>query len=445
MKNIGNKLKYPQLIILVFALIILLGTVLLMLPVSSREGTSTSLIDALFTATSANCITGLVVFDTYSHWSLFGQIVILFLMQIGGLGFMSVATIFSFAFRRKIGLNERMMMQEAVGSVRLGGVVRLTKHVLLGTLFFELLGTILLAARFCPKMGIGEGLYNALFHSVSAFCNAGFDLMGKYRQFSSLTAFSDDPVVCMTVASLVVIGGLGFLVWEDILIHKWKFKQYLPQTKAVLITTAVLTGFSSLFIFFVEKDITMADMNIFEKIYNSFFHAVTPRTAGFNSLDITMFSDLTIFLTVLLMFVGGSPGSTAGGVKTTVVFLMFIAVISTLKGKKDITAFKRRYEDELLKKAFTITALYLSFAVIAIILISMFQDFKLIDVVFEVFSALSTGMTLGITTSLSIPSKIIVIILMYFGRAGLLSVIFMFLHPNKDIPIRYPLDKINIV
>lgn len=445
MKIAFSKLKYPQLIVLFFALIILIGAWLLTLPISSRSGQSTPFINALFTATSSNCVTGLIVYDTYTHWSMFGQIVILALIQVGGLGFMSLATIFSFLLKRKIGLNERMLMQEAAGGIKLGGIVRLTKHILLGTLIFEGIGAIILASRFCPQMGLGEGIYNAIFHSVSSFCNAGFDLMGKYKQFSSITTYSSDPVVCLTIASLIVIGGLGFLVWEDMLINKWRYGRYMLHTKVVLATTALLILIPTVLIFIAERDDSMIGMNIMDRIVNSIFQSITPRTAGYNSVDMTALSDSTIFLTIVLMIIGGSPGSTAGGIKTTTLFMLFAAAISTLKNKSDITAFRRRFEDGLFKKACSIMMIYMSVAIAGVSMLSLFQNLPLKDVILEVFSAIGTvGLSLGITSSLSVASKLVIILLMYFGRVGILSITFLFIRSSMPVPLHYPKEKLVI-
>ncbi len=445
MKSYSGNLTYARLIAIVFALIIFLGAVLLTLPIASKSGTWTPFINTLFTATSSNCVTGLVTYDTYSHWSLFGQIVILLLIQIGGLGFMSLATIFAFIMKRRIGLNNRMLLQEAAGSFKLGGVVRLTKHILLGTLIFEGVGAILLAFRFCPKMGLWEGLYNAVFHSISAFCNAGFDLMGKYKQFSSLTTFSNDPYVCLIIASLIVIGGLGFLVWEDIYVHKWHFDRYMLHTKIVLFVTNFLIIGGTILVFISESNDSMTNMNLIDRIVNSVFQSITPRTAGFNSVDMSMVSDFTIFLTIILMIIGGSSASTAGGIKTTTTFIIFASTLSTLKNKSDISAFKRRFEEGTFKKACAIVVIYISFAISGIALISLFQDFPLKDVTFEVFSAIGTvGISLGITQELSLFSKVIIIILMYFGRVGVLSIIFAFIKTTKPVPIQYPQEKLMI-
>lgn len=445
MKPFLRRLNYSRLIAVFFALIILAGAILLTFPAASRTGTSTPFFNALFTATSATCVTGLIVYDTYSHWSVFGQVIILILIQIGGLGFMSLTTVFSLVLKRKIGLNERILLQEATGSFKLGGVVRLTRHILLGTLIFEVSGAVLLAFRFCSEMGFGEGIYNAVFHSVSAFCNAGFDLMGKYGQFSSLTTFSGDPYVCLVISSLIVIGGLGFLVWEDIYTHKWRYGRYMLNTKIILMVTVILIITGAVLIFIAESDKSMADMNLTDRIVNSIFHSVTPRTAGFNSLDMSAVSDFTVFLTTLLMIVGGSPASTAGGVKTTTVFIMLAAAMSTLRNKSDIVAFKRRFEESMFKKACTIVVVYIGISLIAVLSISLLQNLPLKDIIFEVYSAVGTvGISLGITPELSIVSKLIITFLMYFGRIGVLSIIFAFIRNTVPVPLQYPQEKLMI-
>ncbi len=358
---------------------------------------------------------------------------------------MSLATIFSLLLKKKIGLNNRILLQEAAGSFKLGGVVRLTRHVLFGTMFFEGIGAVLLAFRFCPKMGLWEGLYNAVFHSVSAFCNAGFDLMGKYKQFSSLTTFSNDPYVCLIIAALIVIGGLGFLVWEDIFTHKWRYGRYMLHTKVVLFTTTLLIIGGAILIFIAESNNVMLNMSLPDKIVNSVFQSISPRTAGFNSVDLTKLSDSTVFLTIILMIIGGSPASTAGGIKTTTVFIILAATLSTLKNKSDISAFKRRFEEGIFKKACTIVVIYVGLALSGIALISLFESLPLKDVMFEVFSAIGTvGLTLGITPMFSPVSKIIIMLLMYFGRVGVLSIIFAFINSTKKVPLQYPQGKIMI-
>ena len=445
MKSVFTKIKYPQLIMLVFGTIILLGTAFLALPIASKSGAWTSLEDALFTATSATCVTGLVINDTFTYWSLFGQIVILLLVQIGGLGFMSVATAFFLAVRRKIGLNERMLMQEAAGASKLDGIVRLTKHILFGTLIFEGIGALLLAFKFCPEMGLGEGIYNSVFHSISAFCNAGFDLMGKYKPLSSLENFSGDPYVCLVIAALVIIGSLGFLVWEDLITNKFHFKKYMLHTKVVLVTTAALIILPAFIIFFAETDHSMAKMPLFEKIINSFFHSVTLRSAGLVTIDPKSMSNGTIFTTVLLMIVGGSPGSVSGGIKTSTLFLLIAAAVATFRNREDITAFGRKFDNKVFIKACSLVTLYLGGAFFSVFLISVLQDLPMKMVIFEVFSAIGTvGSTIGATSMLSTASRAVIILLMYFGRVGIISISLAFSRRAMQVPVHYPTENIII-
>ena len=445
MKSVFSKIKYPQLIMLVFGTIIILGTALLSLPIASKSGAWTGFEDALFTSTSATCVTGLVIFDTFTYWSLFGQIVILLLVQIGGLGFMSVATGFFLAVRRKIGLSERMFMQEAAGSAKLGGIVKITKHILFGTLCFEALGAVLLAFKFCPEMGFGKGLYYSIFHSVSAFCNAGFDLMGSKKPLSSLESFSGDPYVCIIIASLVVIGSLGFLVWEDLFKNKLHFKKYMLHTKVVLVTTAALIILPTFIIFFAEMDHSMANMPLGEKIVSSFFHSITLRSAGMVTIEPRLFSNGTLFTTILLMLVGGSPGSVSGGIKTSTLFLIIAAAVATFRNRDDITAFKRKVDNKLFIKACSLTVLYLGGAFFAVFLISILQDLPMKMVIFEAFSAIGTvGSTIGATSMLNTASRAVIILLMYFGRVGIISISLAFSRHEMQIPVHYPTENLII-
>jgi len=311
-----EKLTYPQLIALGYLLLITIGTLLLSLPISSKKQLSIGLINALFTATSATCVTGLVIADTYAQWSLFGQLIIISLIQIGGLGFMTIVTLFSFLLRRKIGLKERGLLRESVNTMYVGGIVRMIRNILIGTLLFEGLGAILLSIRFIPRMGLAEGIYNGIFHSVSAFCNAGFDLMGKYGEYSSLISFSNDAGVCLTIVMLIIIGGIGFFVWDDIIKNKLHFKKYKLHSKIVLSMTAILILSGTVGFYIFESKNLLNEMPLYEKITASVFAAVTPRTAGFSTVDVAALTPAAKLLTMLLMFIGGSPGSTAGGIKT---------------------------------------------------------------------------------------------------------------------------------
>lgn len=436
---------YSQISAISFMSIILIGALLLTLPISSRSGEATPFIDALFTSASATCVTGLVVYDTYTHFSLFGQIVILSLIQIGGLGFMIIATLFSLMLKRKIGLKERGMLQESVSTIHIGGIVRLTKHILFGTVIFEAIGAIILALRFYPDMGLKQGLYNGVFHSISAFCNAGFDLMGRFEPSSSLTLYSGDIVVNLVIMSLIVVGGVGFLVWEDIFTNKLKFCKYRLHTKIVLVVTATLIIVPAIIFYSIERTNSFAGMGTTESWLASFFQSITPRTAGFNTVNIAELSEGSILLTIILMVIGGSPGSTAGGVKTTSFAVIILSLIASIRHTEDINVFNRRLERDVIKKAYDVITIYFMCCALAVLLICALQPFGLKEVFFEVVSALSTvGMSIGITPDLNSLSKFIITLLMFFGRVGSLSVALVFSEKKEYIPIRKPVEKISI-
>lgn len=439
------KLTYTQIIAFGTLAIMLLGGVLLSLPISSRSGDSTPLINAFFTAASATSVTGLVIYDTYSHWSSFGQVIILFLIQIGGLGFMTVVTLFSMFLRRRIGLRERRLLMESANTLKIGGIVLLIKKILIGTFIFESIGAILLFIRFYPDMGLKSGLFNAIFHSVSAFCNAGFDIMGKYGEFTSLTRYSKDIVVNITVMTLIIIGSIGFVVWDDIGKNRLNFKKYLLHTKIVLTTTAILIFVSAILFYIFEVNRTMVNMTISEKILASFFQSITPRTAGFNTINMTRLSESSSLLTIILMFIGGSPGSTAGGIKTTTFVVLIIGAISSAKHKQDLSIFKRRLENNALKRASSITFIYMFSTLLSICIICGIQDFTMKEVLFEVYSAAGTvGLSMGITPYLNSISKLIIIVLMYGGKVGSLSLALVLAEKKEVIPISRPIEKIII-
>lgn len=434
-----------QLIALGFFLLILCGALLLMLPISSREGTSTPFTTALFTATSATCVTGLILGDTFTHWSTFGQIVLITLIQIGGLGFITIGTAVSLVLRRKIGLKQRGWIKESFNVLDIGGVVRLIHLVIKGTLFFEGLGAIILAICFYPKMGLAQSIYYGIFHSISAFCNAGFDLMGRYEQFSSFTAYYDNPVVCFTICALILIGGLGFIVWSDLAEHKWHFRKYALQTKMVISVTFVLVFGGALLFYLIEGNRLYADMSITGKICSSFFSAVTPRTAGFNTTDTAALSEGGKLLTILLMFIGGGSGSTAGGVKMATVFVLLLHLRSTLTRTMGTNIFGRRIDDATITKASALLCTYLLCTITATLAICSMQNFAIGDVLFEVVSALCTvGMSTGITGQLNLASQFILIFLMYIGRLGSLSFALSFTDHKKTAHIMQPVEQINI-
>jgi trk system potassium uptake protein TrkH len=412
-----------QAIVLGFATIILIGAVLLNLPIASKDGQSIGFLNALFTATSAVCVTGLVVVDTYTHWTVFGQIIILTLIQIGGLGFMTMATLLSFVLRRRITLKERLLIVESLNQYNIQGVVKLIQRILIGTLIFEGAGAIILSLRFIPDFGVVNGTYKGIFHAISAFCNAGFDLMGEYQQFSSLTMYVDDLIVNLVVMSLIVIGGLGFAVWDDVYRAK-NFRGLQLHTKLVLSITGALLVFGFIFFFLMEfnNPATLKPLNIKGKVLASMFQSVTIRTAGFNTINQPDMTNASVFVTMFLMFIGGSPGSTAGGIKTATVGVLIFTVLAVIKGKEDIELFERRINHSIALRALAITAISVVLVVTVTVILSIFKDATLVEVLFEAISAFGTvGLSLGITPSLSDISKLALIITMFLGRVGVLT------------------------
>ena len=411
----------------------------------SKSGECTPFLTALFTAASATCVTGLIVVDTFSHWTLFGQLVLLLLIQIGGLGFITIGITVSMLLRRKIGLKERGLLRESFNIIELSGLVRLTKRVILSTLLFEGAGAVILTLCFIPKMGIGTGIYYGIFHSVSAFCNAGFDLMGRYEPFSSLTAYYNHPVVAVTVILLILIGGIGFIVWNDLYDHRLHFRKYSLHTKIVVTSTLFLVFGGALIFYLLEGSRLFADMDVAGKLLSSLFCAVTPRTAGFNTVDVGAMTDAVKLFTVILMFIGGAPGSTAGGVKVTTIVVLLVYMKATLTRTESYNIFGRRLDEEALHKAAAVFSINLTLAMISGILICGIQTFNGIDTLLEVFSAISTvGMTAGLTTRLNTASRIVVILLMYLGRVGSLSFAMSFTDKKKITHVLQPAEKINI-
>lgn len=422
-----------------FLLIILLGAFLLMLPISSRSGQWTDPLTALFTATSASCVTGLVVVDTYTHWSIFGQICILIMIEIGGLGVITMGTLVAMAFKRNITLKSRNLIQESVNSLKIAGVVRLVRMVIKGTLLLEGLGALFMMVYFIPELGLLRGIYYSIFHSVSAFCNAGFDLMGYQEEYISFVNQVDVPWLNIPLMLLIVIGGIGFLVWEDILEKKWHFKRYSFHTKLVMTTTLLLIFGGAILFYLFEGQRLFADLSPAGKVYASLFSAITPRTAGFNTVDLAALSENSWLLTLILMFIGGSPGSTAGGIKTTTVAVVLIFMLSNLKQKRGANVFGRCISDETVKKALTVFMLNLTLAITAAMLICGFQDLSMRDVFFEVFSAGATvGMSTGITRQLCVASRWVIILLMYSGRLGSMTFALIFSEGRPEPKIRLP-------
>ena len=392
-------------------------------------------------------MTGLVVVDTASYWSLFGQCVILLMIQVGGLGFMTIGVLFAMFLNKKISLKTRGILQESMNTSQVGGVVRLVRKALIGTALIELTGALLLMIRFVPEFGILRGIYFGIFHAVSAFCNAGFDLMGTSKgPYSSFTAYADDTLINVTIMALIVVGGIGFFVWDDICRNKFHIKKYKLHTKIVLSCTAILITGGALFIYLFEKDGLMAGMSGKEIVLTSAFSSVTARTAGFNTIDTAGLTTSSKMLTVLLMFIGGSPGSTAGGIKTTTIVVLLIYVWSNLRGARGCNIFERRLEDDAVRKASDVAVISLFMAIVASIAIPYFQPHLLMeDVVFEVFSAIGTvGMSTGITRDLSAASRIIIVLLMYCGRIGSMSFALSFMERKKVAPVKLPEEKVMI-
>lgn len=440
-----RRLSHIQFIALGFFIIVAIGTFLLTLPFSTRDGEGASFVSALFTAVSSSCVTGLILHDTATYWSLFGQIVIISLIQLGGLGFMTVTLFAVQLFKKQTGLRERALLAESINTESLGGMRRLVRIIIIGTVIFELSGALLFSIRFIPKFGVLKGIYFSLFHSVSAFCNAGFDLMGGYSgEYSSFTAFSDDILINVTIMLLIIIGGIGFLVWDDILTHRLHFKHYRLHTKIVLLTTAILIFGGALALWLFETDGLCKGMPIKEQILTSLFGSVTARTAGFNTTDTAALTDSSKFFTSLLMFIGGSSGSTAGGVKTTAIAVILIYLFSFVRGKEP-NCFGRKLQDTALKKAITVITINLLLALIGTFIISSTNNLPLSDSLFEAFSAMGTvGMTTGITRDLNTVSVLFAAFLMYCGRVGSITFALALLEKRTVPPVSYPTESITI-
>ncbi|MGN0438219.1 MAG: TrkH family potassium uptake protein [Lachnospiraceae bacterium] len=441
-----KRLTSFQIIIMGFLGVILTGSILLMLPVSTRTGETASFLDALFTAVSATCVTGLVVHDTATFWSPFGQAVILLLIQIGGMGVVTIAVSIASISGRKIGLMQRSTMQEAIAAPSVGGIVRLTGFILKLTILIELIGSCLLMPVFCKNFGFVKGIWYALFHSVSAFCNAGFDLMGCTGAFSSLTEYADNTLINVVIMGLIITGGIGFLTWDDVKSKGFHIRNYRMQSKVILVMTFLLIFFPFLFFFFREfSGLAFDGMPQEEKFICALFQTVTPRTAGFNTVDLTLFSEAGQTIMILLMLIGGSPGSTAGGMKTTTVAVLFMTLYSVFKRKEDTECFGRRIEENTIKYASTILLMYLTLFFTGGILISCIEGLPVLTCLFETASAIGTvGLTLGITPDLGTISKLILIILMFLGRVGGLTLVFAALSNKVRIISKLPKEKITV-
>ena len=436
-----HRLSSFQIIILGFAGVILLGALLLMLPLSTTAGCVTPFHEALFTATSAVCVTGLVEQDTGSYWSVFGRAVILTLIQIGGLGVVTVAASFALLSGRRISLMQRSTMQDAISAPKVGGIVRLTRFILRGTFLIELIGALAMLPVFCRDYG-WRGIWMAVFHSISAFCNAGFDILGTNNNlYPSLTGYVQNPVINITIMLLIITGGIGFLTWDDICENKLHFHRYRMQSKVIVIVTLVLIVLPALFFFFAD----FGALPLGERIQAALFQSVTPRTAGFNTVDLSAMSGASLGVMILLMLIGGSPGSTAGGMKTTTLAVLLANAAATFRRRDSAQFFGRRLDCGAVKTAATILTMYLVLFFGGGVFISIYENLPLSSCLYEAASAVGTvGLTLGITPQLHIPSQMVLIALMYLGRVGGLTLIYAALSGKKTSNAKLPLEEITV-
>lgn len=435
------RLSSFQIIILGFAGVILVGALLLMLPLASAKGCVTPFPKTLFTATSAVCVTGLVVEDTGSYWSVFGQAILLVLIQVGGLGVVTVAVFFVMLSKRKISLMQRSTMQDAISAPKVGGIVRLTKFFLRGTFLIELLGALVMLPVFCRDYG-WSGVWMAVFHSVSAFCNAGFDLLGQSGSpYPSLTGYAADPVINLTIMLLIVLGGIGFLTWDDVWENRLHIRRYRMQSKVILVTTLCLILLPALFFFLADY----SALPIGKRLLASFFQAVSPRTAGFNTMDLTSMTEASRAMMILLMLVGGSPGSTAGGMKTTTLAVLLANAVATFRRRESPQFFGRRVGSGAVKTAATILSMYLMLFFGCGLFISSYEALPLSTCLYETASAVGTvGLTLGITPQLHLPSQLLLILLMYLGRVGGLTLVYAAMSSREPSVAKLPLEKITV-
>lgn len=428
-----------RIVLLSFSSMILIGALLLMLPISSTG--KTGFVDALFTSTSASCVTGLVVKDTATYFTTFGKAVILVMIQIGGMGVVTMTTLVAIISRHRIGLSGRNLIKNAISADQIGGIIGFTGFVVKITLFIEALGAGVLTAVFCRKYSFFTALKYGVFHSVSAFCNAGFDIVSGKQPFSSLCGYIDDPVMNITVMLLIIVGGIGFLTWRDIKDHKFSLKKYKLQTKVILCVTAILVVLPAVFFYFFE----FSNSPTGERIFASIFQSVTLRTAGFNTVSFDNISDSGKIMMISLMLIGGAPGSTAGGMKITTIAVMFASVLSVFKKKNDAEMFKRRIPERVVKNAAAIFILYLVVFITGAVVINRVEGIPIINCLFETASAIGTvGLTTGITPSLHVASKIVLIVLMFLGRVGGLTFVFATIGSAENDITKYPAESITV-
>lgn len=436
------ELNPPRVLALGFGILIFIGAILLNLPIASQNGKSIGFINALFTSASSVCVTGLVVVNTANYWTLFGKIVIISLIQMGGLGFMTMATLMALIIGKKITLKERLIIKEQLNQKTMSGLVNLTKYAILSTFAIEGIGAILLSTRFIPRYGLAKGIWFSIFHSISAFCNAGFDIIGN-----SIIPFADDLIVNLTISFLIIIGGLGFATYIDLSRNK-KFKRLSLNSKLVITITIALIISGTVLIYVIEWDNpnTLAPLGIKDRILASFFQSVVTRTAGFNSVDISKLEDTTAFIMILLMFIGGSPGSTAGGIKTTTFGAVILTTIAVIKGHKDVEVYKKRISQEIIYRSLAIVSVGLFLVICVSMMLTITEDGTFLDLLFETTSAFATvGLSRGITPNLTTFGKIIITITMYFGRVGPLTMAFAFAKKQKDHSASYRYSEENIM
>ncbi|MDO4285148.1 MAG: potassium transporter TrkG [Eubacteriales bacterium] len=438
-----KKMSYPRIIALTVIAVILAGTVLLCLPVATKGHGAAAPVDALFTAVSATCVTGLIVKDTAGYWSVFGQIVILLMIQVGGIGLMTIITTFSIFLKRHIGLRERRILEQAAGSDRISGVVRLIRRIIRGTVICEGIGAVLLASRMVPVFGWWRGLYTAVFLSVSSFCNAGFDVLGDYDGGASLSAFQSDPVVILTIAALIISGGIGFLVWSDLVRFGRHLRRYSLTSKVGLATTAVLLALGTVVFLATEGEASMAGMEFGERLLNSFFASVTPRTAGYASIDYTQMSEPGLAMTMILMFIGGNSGSTAGGIKTTTFAVLILTAAAMAQGRRSTTVFRRTVSADLCRLAGCVVTIYLVGTLTAAMAVSALEGATMEAALFECISAIGTvGLSLNMTPTLGTASKLILTCLMFGGRIGGMSLLLVLAERRPEPVLKRPEEKL---
>ena len=446
-KTFGKNLSAMQIILTGYLLIILVGALLLTLPIASKARIWSPIEDCLFTATSATCVTGLIQYDTYTHWSLFGQIVIITLIQIGGVGFMTVAINILAFTKRKIGLSQRSLMQNSISAPQIGGIVRMSKFIIGGTFLVEGIGALLLCMYFIPRFGWGRGIYYSVFHSISAFCNAGFDLLGGVSgEMSSLVSVADNWYVNLVIIALIYIGGLGFFVWHDLLDKKFQWKRLNLQSKMVLFITTILLFLGTVMFALLEWNGALFEgMDGNQKILVSFFQSMTARTAGFATVDLARLSEASKFVMICLMLIGGATGSTAGGMKTTTFGVLCISIFTTFRRKKNVEAFGRRMDDEITRLASCVFMTYLLVICFSAVVVSAVESVPIITALFETVSAMATvGLSFGLTPNVCLFTKLLLTVLMICGRVGSITVLLAFSAERRVVASRLPLEQVQV-